>query len=174
MESYNEITDVESLEAIVSQSDFKTAEDVESFFIAYTKLIWEHRMIGRIYDHYSDDIVIHGENGKDLSGIEPVIAHTSERLFSMPDIKINFVGIWAKQLNDSEYTFIQITQPQGTFTGPSLYGPPTHKKVESGKIINMCECLVKKINGTWKIVEEWGLLGYADFFSEGKKNEILV
>ena len=32
--------------------------------------------------------------------------------------------------------------------------------------MNMCECVVKKIDGVWKIVEEWGLLGYADFFSE--------
>ncbi len=155
------------LQAVVDNPDFREAADVERFFVAYTKYIWDHKMIGRIYDHYTDGTVIHGENNVDICGIEPVIAHTPERILSMPDITVNFIGIWATKISETEYRFIQITYPEGTFTGPSKFGPPTGKKLNYDNIMNMCECLVKKVDGVWKIIEEWGLLGYANFFSAG-------
>lgn len=160
--------EVRELKAIVENPDFKTAEDVERFFVAYTKYIWDHKMVGLIYDHYTDQTVIHGENGVDIAGIGPVVSHTVERLYTVPDIKVNFIGIWADKVSDDEYKFIQITHPEGTFTGPSQYGPPTGKKLGYDNVMNMCECSVKKVDGTWKIVEEWGLLGYANFFEEGR------
>ena len=152
------------LREIVKNPDFKTAADVEQFFEAYTKCIWDHKMVGLIYDHYTDDTVIHGENGVDISGIGPVVTHTLERLYTLPDMKITFIGIWAHKVSDDEYKFIQITHPEATFTGPSSYGPPTGAKLCYDNVMNMCECVVKKIDGSWKIVEEWGLLGYANFF----------
>jgi len=155
------------LEAVVRKADFRDPSEVEDFFVAYTKLIWDHRMIGLIYDHYTDDTVIHGENGVDIVGIEPVVAHTSERIQAMPDITINFIGIWAQRISEDEFRFIQITYPEGAFTGPSLLGPPTNRMLNYDNIMNMCECLVRKVDGVWKIVEEWNLLGYAGFFSEG-------
>ena len=163
--------EVIELEKIVADADFKDARQVERFFEAYTKLIWDHRQIGLIYDHYTDTTIIHGENGKDMPGIAQVVAHTSERIQSMPDIKLHFIGIWAHQVSDTEYKFIQITYPEGTFTGPSLYGPPTNKALSYDNIMNMCECLVRKIDGVWKIVEEWNLLGYADFFTAGSRQD---
>ncbi len=152
------------LRAIVDRPDFQTAADVEQFFVAYTKCIWDHKMVGLIYDHYTDETIIHGENGANIVGIGPVVYHTLERLYTLPDMKIQFLGIWADKVSDDEYKFIQITYPEGTFTGPSAYGPPNGKRLDSSNMMNMCECLVRKIDGQWKIVEEWGLLGYANFF----------
>lgn len=152
------------LRAIVEKADLKTTADVEEFFVAYTKCIWDHKMVGLIYDHYTDETTIHGENGVDIAGIGPVVYHTLERLYAVPDIKVQFIGIWAVKLNDDEFRFIQVTHPDGTFTGPSHYGSPSGAKLSYDNIMNMCECLVKRIDGKWKIVEEWGLLGYPHFF----------
>ena len=152
------------LKAIVDKPDFKTAADVEAFFVAYTKCIWDHKMVGLIYDHYTDETVIHGENGVDIAGIGPVVFHTLERLYTVPDIKVQFIGIWAHKVSEDEFKFIQITHPEGTFTGPSHYGAPSGGKLGYDNFMNMCECRVRKVNGIWKIVEEWGLLGYANFF----------
>jgi ABC-type multidrug transport system permease subunit len=77
------------------------------------------------------------------------------------------IGIWADKVSDDTYRFIQITHPEGTFTGPSIHGQPTGRKLGYDNIMNMCECVVKKIDGRWKIVEEWGLLGYSNFFQSG-------
>ena len=152
------------LRAIVDKPDFKTPADVEEFFVAYTKCIWDHKMVGLIYDHYTDETVIHGENGVDIAGIGPVVFHTLERLVTVPDIKVQFIGIWAHKVSEDEFKFIQITHPEGSFTGPSHYGAPTGAKLGYDNFMNMCECRVRKVKGTWKIVEEWGLLGYAHFF----------
>lgn len=71
-------------------------------------------------------------------------------------MKIEFIDIFADGNERDGYKFIQITYYEGTNTGPSSFGPPTGKKVNAENMMNMCECLVKNINGTWKIVEEWG------------------
>ena len=155
------------LKKIVENADFQCAHDVEIFFEAYTQYIWDFKMVGLIYDHYTDETVIHGENGVDIVGIGPVVHHTLERLYTLPDMKIVFIGIWADKVSDDTYRFIQITHPEGTFTGPSIHGQPTGRKLGYDNIMNMCECVVKKIDGRWKIVEEWGLLGYSNFFHNG-------
>jgi hypothetical protein len=158
---------IQKLRNIVENPDFKVPADVEEFFEAYTQYIWDNKMIGTIYDCYCDDTIIHGENGTDIVGIDAVVHHTLERLFTLPDMKIKFISIIANKISDDEFEFIQITHPEGTFTGPSAYGPPTGAKLNYDNIMNMCECLVKKVDGKWKIVEEWGLLGYKKLLSAG-------
>lgn len=163
------VQEVQRLRNIIENADFKVPSDVEQHFVAYTQYIWDQKMIGTIYDFYTDETIIHGENGVDIAGIDAVVHHTLERLFTLPDMKIKFLAIYADKLSDDEFKFIQITHPEGTFTGPCQYGPPTGQSLNYDNIMNMCECLVKKINGQWKIVEEWGLLGYKKFLSAGNK-----
>ena len=158
---------VKRLKEIVDNPDFKTPADVEKFFEAYTQYIWDCKMIGTIYDHYTDETIIHGENGVDIQGIDAVMSHTPERMCTLPDMTLHFIGIFATKVSDEEFKFIQITHPEATYTGPSKYGQPTGKKLNYDNIMNMCECVVKKINGVWKITEEWGLLGYENFFATG-------
>src|SRR6056297_1576208 len=92
--------EVKRLRKIVENPDFKTASDVEEFFVAYTKYIWNYKMVGLIYDYYAEDTVIHGENGKDIVGIKPIVFHTLERLYAVPDIKLNFIDIFADKVSD--------------------------------------------------------------------------
>jgi hypothetical protein len=152
-----------ALKKIVDKPDFKTAADVESFFIALTKYIWDHKMIGKIYDHYTDETIIHGENGSKMSDVSLVMKHTSEALVSIPDIQTTFLEIYAVKITDDEYKFIQVTHLDATFTGPCRYGPPGRQKRAYENDMCMCECHVKKIKGQWKIVEEW-CLGFDDFY----------
>ena len=155
---------------IVKRADLQTPADVEEFFVAYTKCIWDYKLVGLIYDHYTDETVIHGENGVNIAGIDAVVHHTLERLYTLPDMRINFSGIHASKVSDDEFKFIQMTYPEGTFTGPCQYGPANGKKLSQDNIMNMCECTVKKIDGVWKITEDWGLLGYKKFLSQGSTN----
>jgi len=147
---------VDRLREIVNNPDFKVPEDVERFFVAYTQLIWNYKMVGTIYDYYHDDIVIHVENGKDIVGIEAVVKDTIVRMNAMPDLKIKFIDIFAEGSEADGYKFIQITYHEGTSSGYSQFGPPTGKKLNYDNFMNMCECLVEKVNGKWKVVEEWG------------------
>ncbi len=155
----------QSLKRIVDHPDLKTGADVEQFFIALTKYIWDHKMIGQIYDHYTDATVMHGENGRMTADIAPVIGHTGERLFAIPDMRTNFLEIHAVKVSDDEFKFIQVTHIDATFTGPCHYGPAGGQKMNYDNFMSMCECRVKKIDGQWKIVEEW-CLGFDDFFKK--------
>jgi hypothetical protein len=148
--------EAKKLNEIVDCPDFKTPSDVERFFIAYTQLIWDYKMVGTIYDYYHDDIVIHVENGKDIVGVEAVVKDTIIRMNAMPDLKIKFIDIFAEGNEENGYKFIQVTYHEGTSLGHSQFGPPTGEKLNENNFMNMCECLVKKINGKWKVVEEWG------------------
>ena len=159
----------EKVKEIVENPDFKTPADVEVFFEAYTKYIWDYKMVGTIYDHYNDETIVHGENGINMSNIDAVVGHTVERLYTLPDLTVNFIEICAHKVSDDEFKFIQVTYPEGTFTGPSKFGEPNGEKLSYGNIMNMCECLVQRVNGVWKITEEWGLIGYDNFFKVGGK-----
>jgi hypothetical protein len=148
--------EVKKLNEIVNNPDFMTPADVEQFFIAYTKLIWNYKMIGTIYDYYIDDVIIHAEDGgKDIVGVEAVVRNTVIKLNAIPDYKTSFSEIFAVGDEASGYKFVQITIGEGTSAGPSLSGPATGKKVTNDNVMTFCECHVKKINGKWKVVEEW-------------------
>ncbi|GAA0181000.1 hypothetical protein SH2C18_35950 [Clostridium sediminicola] len=84
------------------------------FFEAYTKLIHDYKMVGRIYDLYLEDTIIHGENGQDILGIEAVFQFTLGKLNTFPDLKIEFIDIIAEGNEEDGYKFIQITYHEGT------------------------------------------------------------
>ena len=149
--------EVNRLKKIVNNPDFKTPADLEQFFVAYTILIWDHKMIGMIYDYYVDDIVLHAEGGMDIVGVEAVVRNTTIKLNALPDYKTTFSEIFAVGNEENGYRFVQVTNGRGSNLGPRTLGPATGKTFTPDNIMNMCECLVKKTNGKWKIVEEWVL-----------------
>ena len=148
--------EVNRLRKIVSNSDFKTPADVEQFFIAYTNLIWDYKMVGIVYDHYDENTIVHLENGRDVVGVDAVIKDTIIRCNAIPDLKINFLDIFAEGDEENGYKFVQVAYNEGTNTGPSEFGPATGNKINYDNFMNICECLVKKVNGQWKVTEEWG------------------
>jgi len=147
--------EVNKLKEIVENPDFKVTADVEIFFEAYTKYIWDYKMVGAIYDCYCDNIEIKLENGENLVGIEAEVRSTLTLLNAFPDLRISFIDIFAHKVAEDEFQFVQITHLDATSLGPSRLGPPTGKKLTYDNMMEMCECLVKKVNGQWKIVDEW-------------------
>ena len=143
-------------EEFIENCRFETPDEVARLFKEYTKVIWDHKMVGRIYDFYGDDCVIHREGGTDITGIQNVFSGTLSFMASFPDLKFNFVDIFAEGNPDDGYRFGQAVYYEGTNTGYSSYGPPTGNKInQEVPCLALCECLVKKIEGRWKIVEEW-------------------
>ena len=143
------------LREIVENPDFKTAQDVEIFFTALTKYIWEHKMIGKIYDFYTDDIIIYKENDENLNGVEFEFQYTKEFISAFPDLKVTFLCMMAEKTGEEEFKFVQVTHLDATSTGPTSAGPATGKKLNYSNQLDICECLLKKVNGQWRIVGEW-------------------
>ena len=154
--SDNQIQLRKEREAFMENCKFETPEEVARLFLEYTKVIWDHKMVGRIYDYYGDDCIVHREGGMEISGIQNVFTGTLGFQASFPDLKFTFVDIFAEGNPEDGYKFGQALYYEGTNTGYSAYGPPTGKKLtEDVPCIALCECLVKKVEGRWKIVEEW-------------------
>ena len=78
------------------------------------------------------------------------------QMSAFPDLKLRFIDIFAEGDPEHGYSFGQAIYFDGTNTGYSKFGPPTGKSLCNGELcLGLCECRVEKVDGRWKIVEEW-------------------
>ncbi|MFD9625506.1 hypothetical protein [Peribacillus muralis] len=150
------VSERQKLEYIVDNCKFETAEQVCELFEAYTHLIWKYKQVGRIYDFYYDDMIIHREGGNDLIGIDQVVQDTLACLAAFPDMEFKFYGIHGVGNQVDGFRFGQAVYFAGTNTGISKYGPGNGESLPPHECVDLCECLIKKIDGRWRVVEEWG------------------
>lgn len=147
------------LEMFVDTCKLKTPEEVSRLFLEYTLLIWDYWLVGRIADFYPDNIIMNHAGGKTVHGIDAVYANTIAILTNIPfDNQTIFIDIFAEGNPDDGYSFCQATTNYvPTQHGGECYSPPEGCIYSDTAIgsVGMCECLVKKIDGKWKIVEEW-------------------
>lgn len=140
----------------VNNCQLKMPEEVARLFEDYTRTIWDYKLVGRINDYYCDDIIINREGGSDIVGAKQVFNDTLHLMAAFPDLKLEFIDIFAEGNEEDGYSFGQAIYFDGTNTGYSKYGPPTGKTLTHGEVcLGLCECRVEKVNGRWKIIEEW-------------------
>lgn len=140
----------------VNTCQLKTPAEVAQLFEDFTRTLWDFKLVGRIHDFYCDNITIHREGGNALKGSVDVVNDTLQFMAAFPDLKLKFIDIFAEGDEEHGYSFGQAIYFDGTNTGYSKFGPPTGKKLcEHGLCLGLCECRVEKVDGRWKIVEEW-------------------
>ncbi len=140
----------------VNTCQLQTPEEVARLFEDFTRTLWDFKLVGRIHDLYCDNIVINREGGNDLVGSEQVVVNTLQLMSAFPDLKLKFIDIFAEGNPQDGYSFGQAIYFDGTNTGYSVYGAPTGKSLTTDDIcLGLCECRVEKVDGRWKIVEEW-------------------
>jgi predicted ester cyclase len=145
--------DIKELSDKVENAELNNIVEVEEFFRAYMKLIWDYKMIGMIYNYYDDNVVIHCENGKELVGVEAFVKDTSALLAAFPDAKLIIEDVIVVGNVDDGYQLFSRRYVDGTNLGASKYGPPTGKKL--GKVcLNLSMIIIKKIDNKWKIIDE--------------------
>lgn len=144
------------LEYIVDHCKFETPEQVTELFEAYTHLIWKYKQVGRIYDFYYDGMMIHREGNNDLIGVDQVVKDTLACLAAFPDMEFKFYDIHGTGNPEEGFRFGQAVYFKGTFLGVSKYGQGTGAAFAPDECVDICECLVKRVDGKWRVVEEWG------------------
>lgn len=121
--------------------------DIVDYIIRGTYKIWEEKGLGRIYDHYRHNVIIHTSDGTTY-GRDKVIADSTKTMAAFPDLRLyGDEVIWSGNDEDGFHTSHRITWV-GHNTGYSIYGPPTGRKVVRRGIAH---CFVKEN----RIVEEW-------------------
>ncbi len=121
--------------------------DIVDYIVRITHKIWEEKGIGRIYDYYAHNILIHTMDGKTY-GRDKVIAASLQTMSAFTDIRLHADDvIWSGNDEDGFHSSHRIIWI-GHNTGHSIYGPPTGRKVMRQGIAH---CFVKDNY----IVEEW-------------------
>ena len=121
--------------------------DIVDYIVRITHKIWEEKGIGRIYDYYAHNILIHTMAGQTY-GRDKVIAASLQTMSAFSDIRLHADDvIWSGNDQDGFHSSHRIIWI-GRNTGHSIYGPPTGRKVMRQGIAH---CFVKENY----IVEEW-------------------
>ena len=139
----------------VDRCELNTPEDVARFFEEYTQLIWDHGEVGRIYDLYQDETIFNDEDGVYVRKAENVVAETLDYMAAVPDIRSPFIDIFAEGDPENGWRFMQAISNEGTVTNEN--NRENVSAYDVGGSIDICECLVKKVDGRWKIIEEWNV-----------------
>ena len=121
--------------------------DIVDYILRITHEIWEERGVGRIYDTYHNDTIVHSCSRTKV-GIQSVIAGTLSHLHAFPDKKcVAEAVIWAE---DSPGYYFSSHRSSGLATnlGDSEFGKRTGKHVHFRAI---ADCAVHDN----RIYEEW-------------------
>ncbi len=121
--------------------------DIVDYIVRITHEIWEEKGIGRIYDSYAHNVLIHTTDGQTY-GRDKVIADSIKTMAAFPDVRLYADDvIWCGNDQDGFHSSHRIIWVAHN-TGYSIYGPPTGRRVVRQGIAH---CFVKEN----RVVEEW-------------------
>lgn len=131
-------------------------------YIAYcTHLIWAEKAVGLIYTHYDDAVVVHTPYGTQTS-VEEVVTGTIQMLNAFPDRESRLGNVaWTGNDKDGFYTS-HLGTSRMTNVGPSVYGPPTGRKVRIRHIAD-CEIRQNLIYREWLVRDNGALVRQLGF-----------
>ncbi|MFJ9130290.1 ester cyclase [Streptomyces sp. NPDC102340] len=136
-----------SIPAIPDPAAHAPYATVEEYVNRWTDRIWQERGVGLIRECYAPDVIVHGASGT-VTGVEPVVHGTLQRITSFPD-RIGGAEdiIWESRGSDS-FVSSHRSLHTGSHQGHSVYGAPTG---HSFAFRGIAHCLVRE---GW-FVEEW-------------------
>lgn len=121
--------------------------DIVDYIVRCTHRIWEERGVGRIYDHYGHNVIIHTSDGT-THGRDKVISDSIRTMNAFADLRLYADDvIWTGDDETGFHSSHRIFWT-GRNTGPTLYGPATGKRVQR---YGVAHCLVRQN----RVVEEW-------------------
>ncbi len=149
----------------VDQCSFSNVEEVRQFIKDLTVLVYDYKMVGKLYDFYLEDIECHKQNRKRLQGVEALVQNVLDICAEFPDLKANVENVIVSKVDNDFYKVFRRLRYRGTNLGYSKNGAPTGKSL-GDKCLNLSLLHIKRVNGRFQIVFEVN----AD--SEGWINEV--
>jgi predicted ester cyclase len=121
--------------------------DIVDYIKTSTHQIWDEKFIGKIYDYYDPQAIVHTSNG-DIYGRDQVVKLTTIRQAAFPDTR-DFIEevIWRHNADGTYDTSMRWTY-MGTNTGWSFYGPPTGRRVA---VRGTANCVIRDN----RVIKEW-------------------
>lgn len=145
--------EIKRLVAEVDSADFQTNDDVRNFIYNLTKLVYDYKMIGKIYDFYSKDVEYHKQNKVLFHDIEDVVRDVAAFEAAFPNLKTNIESIIVYKVDNDFYKVSKRLHYWGNNYGIGKYGVATGKSL-ANNCMSMSIIHLKRIKGEWKITFE--------------------
>ena len=144
---------IDELTEAVDQCKFQDKEEVRRFIKNLTHLVYDYKMIGKLYDFYLEDVEYHKQNRRRLDGVEALVNNVLDMCAEFPDLKADVENIIVYKVDDDFYKIFRRLRYKGTNLGHSRNGEPTGKSLED-KCLNLSLMHLKRVDGAFKIVFE--------------------
>lgn len=145
--------EIRRLVRLVDTARMETNDEVREFIAALTTLIYDYKMLGKIYDFYSENLEYHKQNKVVFLHIEEVVRHIAGFLAAFPNLSARIENIIVYKAEDSFYKIARRLTYTGNNYGYSKYGPPTGRSLENN-CLNQSLMHLKKNGNSWKITFE--------------------
>jgi ketosteroid isomerase-like protein len=145
------------LQAVLDAAELVTIDDAIAFGDALTKIIWNHQMLGLVYQYYTDDAVLKGPTGNRIIGQKEIQDEYLSMIAAFPDIRVHITETFATFDKTDGFMVFQRSYCEGTNTGMSIYGPPTGNVLNEQNSLGQTVYLIRKIDGAWKVVNEYSI-----------------
>lgn len=144
---------IDDLVAAVDGCQFQDKEEVRTFVNNLTKLVYDYKMMGKLYDFYLEDIEYHKQNRKRLRGVVEVVHQVLDMCAEFPDLKTDIENIIVYKVDEDFYKIFRRLRYKGTNLGHSRFGPPTGKSL-GDHCLNLSLMHLKRVEGRWQFVLE--------------------
>lgn len=135
--------------------EIKDEASVAEYFKLQSELVFNHKLIGNIFDMYADGVKIYRENGVLVDGPHAMMKDTLKLTSAFPDMVLTMRDTFAKKVDEETYKLWRYYTLSGHNLTYSVYGPATEKTLNGDACINMSMATVKLVNGRWQIVKEF-------------------
>ena len=144
-------------DATLLPSAYAPYRSPRDYILNWTDVIWIDRAIGRLADHYGQDVRVHTAYGETYD-FDTVISNSVQKFAAFPNTGggLGEDVVW-EQRGANGFISSHRTLKSGTHTGYWTYGAPTGRDFVSRTIAH---CLVQdnKIVEEWLVRDEWAVL----------------
>lgn len=137
---------------LLNSLNIETEQDVKEFIETYMKLVYDYKMVGLLYDYYTEDIEYQKENRVMIKGIDALVMDTLELLSAFPDLKVEVDNLIVNKTEEGFKIWRRMTY-RGTNTNHTKYGEPTGKSLGDG-CMGLSMIFMKKVGNELKIYKE--------------------
>ncbi|KAB8164509.1 hypothetical protein FH609_017400 [Streptomyces sp. 3MP-14] len=132
---------------VINPKTYAPFESAEEYILGWTDQIWEEYGLGRLHEHYADDMVVHGAYGP-IRGMETVLRGSLVKKSAFPNRIGTAEDVICEWRGDDAFISHHRVFHSGPQEGQWVYGAPSGRNSESR---NIAICLVR--DGL--VVEEW-------------------
>jgi len=148
----------------VNAQSFAPFESPEEYILSWTDLIWDDYGLGRLPEHYANDMVVHGAYGP-IRGMETVLRGSLVKKSAFPNRIGTAEDVICEERGQDAFISHHRVFHCGPQEGWSSYGPPTLNNSESR---NIAICLVRNglVEQEWVVRDEFRVVTTLGFDPE--------